>query len=49
MQQKEQGKVVSDFEGRKKEVFQIYERLNRINQHKMNPIPICKISDELRK
>ena len=49
MQQKEQGKIVSDFEGRKKEVFQIYERLNRINQHKMNPIPICKISDELRK
>ena len=30
------------------EVFEIYSRLNRINQHKMNPIPVCEIPDELK-
>ena len=29
--------------GREAEVFEIYSRLNRINQHKMNPIPVCII------
>ena len=28
---------------REVEVFEIYLRLNRINQHKMNPIPVCII------
>lgn len=28
---------------REVEVFEIYSRLNRINQHKMNPIPVCII------
>ena len=37
------GKSPSDFVGRKKEVFKIYTRLNRANQHKMNSIPVCKI------
>ncbi|WP_396178453.1 NAD(+) synthase [Flavobacterium sp.] len=40
----ESGKTVDDFEGRALEVFKIYKRLNTINQHKMNPIPVCKIS-----
>ena len=31
------------FTGRQLEVFEIYTRLNRANQHKMQPIPICKI------
>lgn len=44
----EQGKTENDFEGREKEVFQIYSRLNRINQHKMNPIPVCEIPSEIR-
>lgn len=39
----EEGKTENDFEGRKQEVFRIYKRLNTINQHKMNPIPVCKI------
>ena len=39
----EHGKNESDFEGRALEVFKIYKRLNRINQHKMNAIPVCKI------
>ena len=42
-------KAVSDhFEGREKVVFDIYKRLNTINQHKMNPIPICEIPDSFR-
>ncbi|UYW00664.1 NAD(+) synthase [Flavobacterium agricola] len=39
----EMGKTAADFEGRKQVVFKIYERLNRINQHKMTPIPICEL------
>lgn len=31
---------------REKQVLSIFRRLNRINQHKMNPIPICKIPKE---
>ena len=41
-----------DFQGdeslitdRQKEVLKIYRRLNAINQHKMNPIPVCLITD----
>jgi NAD+ synthase len=39
----ESGKKVSDFEGRQKNVFEIYKRLNTANRHKMEPIPVCKI------
>lgn len=39
----EDGKKITDFTGRNLEVFKIYKRLNTMNQHKMNPIPICKI------
>jgi NAD+ synthase len=28
---------------REKEVIDIYRRLNKVNQHKMIPIPVCKI------
>jgi NAD+ synthase len=41
------GKNSSDFIGRKKEVLEIYTRLNRANQHKMKPIPICEIPSYL--
>ena len=34
--------LISD---RQKEVLKIYRRLNAINQHKMNPIPVCLITD----
>ena len=34
---------------REKEVYEIYSRLNKINQHKMNPIPVCDIPSSLRK
>jgi len=33
----------SNFKNREKTVFDLYSRLNRINQHKMTPIPVCKI------
>ncbi|WP_347175456.1 NAD(+) synthase [Polaribacter uvawellassae] len=49
MKMLENGKTASDFNGRELEVFKIYTRLNTINQHKMLPIPICKISDNLLK
>ncbi len=49
MEQHEKGKQSNQFEGRKKQVFDIYTRLNRINQHKMNPIPVCKIPQEFKK
>lgn len=44
----EQGKSEADFAGRDLEVFKIYRRLNRANQHKMQPIPVCEISDDIR-
>ena len=36
-------KTADDFSGRQKEVFEIYKRLNKSNQHKMNPIPVCLV------
>ena len=43
MLQDEIEKTISDFEGREKDVFTTYKRLNNANQHKMNPIPVCII------
>ena len=48
MNQIENGKTPEDFSGREAEVFKIYKRLNTINQHKMNPIPICSIPKDLK-
>lgn len=44
----EAGKTAADFYGRELEVFTIYKRLNTINQHKMNPIPVCEIPAYLK-
>ena len=41
--------TADDFTGRQKEVFLIYDRLNKATQHKINPIPICEIPQELLK
>lgn len=35
------------FDGRQREVLSIYRRLNRAAQHKINPIPVCKLPPEL--
>ncbi len=40
--------IINDFSGRQKEVFEIYHKFNRAAQHKMNPIPICIIPDNLK-
>lgn len=37
------GKKSNDFSGREKIVFEIYKKLNTINQHKMKEIPVCII------
>ena len=47
MKQIKEGKTTADFTGREQEVLQIYLDFNRRNQHKMNPIPVCVIPDEL--
>lgn len=38
-----------DFEGRKKEVLSLFLKLNKAMQHKINPIPVAKIPEELKK
>ncbi len=37
-----------NFTKREKEVFEIFMRLNSINQHKMKPIPVCLIPSKLK-
>jgi NAD+ synthase len=39
------GEKISD---REREVLSIYQKLNKQNQHKMQPIPVCILTDELR-
>ncbi|MEO8235639.1 MAG: NAD(+) synthase [Flavobacterium sp.] len=41
----EKGGSTNDFTNREKVVFEIYKRLNTINQHKINPIPVCLIPE----
>ena len=48
MLEDEKGKTAADFSGREQIVFSIYKRLNTINQHKMNPIPVCLIPSEIK-
>lgn len=48
MKMQNTGKISTDFSGRELEVYNIYTRLNRINQHKMIPIPVCEIPNELK-
>jgi len=38
----------STLNDRQKIVLDIYIRMNKANQHKMNPIPVCVIPDELK-
>ena len=48
MNQIEKGKKSVDFSGRKKEVIEILTEFNSKNNHKMIPIPICKIPEYLK-
>ena len=46
MEQSEKGAVAEQFEGRQREVFDIYTRRHRANRHKVEPIPTCMIPAE---
>ena len=48
MKKTEEGKNSIHFSGRQQVVFDIYTRLNKVNQHKMVPIPVCEIPIELK-
>jgi NAD+ synthase len=48
MKKDEIGKNAQDFTERERIVFEIYKKLNSINQHKMGEIPVCKIPNELK-
>jgi len=48
MLQQEGGKNSDDFTGRQKEVLEIFNRLNTVNQHKMQAIPVCEIPLNLK-
>lgn len=39
--------TAADFSGRQQQVFQIYDRLHKAMQHKINPIPVCTIPSQL--
>jgi NAD+ synthase len=48
MQMKDEGRAIEDFNGRQREVFQIFINLNKANKHKMLPIPVCEIPKDLK-
>ena len=43
MSQDEAGQSADSFSGRERVVFEIYKRLNTVNRHKMDAIPVCFI------
>ena len=43
-----EGKTANDFDGREKRVLEIYTWRNKANKHKMDPIPVCEIPEELK-
>jgi NAD+ synthase len=48
MQMQSEKKTMHNFSAREKEVFEIYDKSNRSNQHKMIPIPVCEIPENLK-
>ena len=44
----EVGRDISELHGRQKEVYKTYLKLNKSNQHKMDPIPVCIIPKKLQ-
>jgi len=47
MLEAEKGKSAADFEGRQREVFEIYVGRHKANLHKMEAIPVCTIPPNL--
>ena len=48
MLEAENNKTAENFTGREKEVFEIYKKMNSLNQHKMQLIPVCLIPINLK-
>ncbi|RZJ71428.1 NAD(+) synthase [Flavobacterium sp.] len=48
MRESEQGKTSEMFAGREKEAFEIFQKFNKSNKHKMLPIPVCEIPINLK-
>lgn len=48
MAQADLSKTADDFEGRKKRVLEIYTWRHKANKHKMVPIPVCEVPQELK-
>lgn len=48
MKMMDEDKTADDFEGRQRDVFEIFKRFNSSNKHKMIPIPVCIIPNELK-
>lgn len=44
----ETGHHSDEFEGREKEIFEIYTKRHLANLHKINPIPVCIVPTELK-
>ena len=42
-------KTENKFNSREKKILEIYRSINSKNKHKMAPIPICKIPNDLLK
>jgi len=47
MKMDDEGKKAENFSGREKVVFEIFKRYNSGNKHKMIPIPVCDIPNDL--
>ena len=47
MKIKKEQNTIENHSVREKEVLKIYTYLNRLNQHKMQPIPVCEIPKDL--
>ena len=48
MHMKDEGRNLKDFNGRQKEVFKIFIKFNSYNAHKIDPIPVCLISESIK-
>lgn len=48
MKAQDDQKEINDFTGRDKVVYETYLKLNKANLHKMNPIPVCEIPENLK-
>lgn len=48
MKQVASGEDPASMSGREREVYEIYLRRNRANRHKMDPIPVCMIPEDIK-